>query len=147
MARLTATSEETLSLISDQGPKLRHHEHQVSSSQTPGAGRRHRHARCPRSGLLRHDFAACRRYGLSGSVTQGLVSALNRDIPESRSVTLKGLVQTSAPINPGNSGGALTNLAGQVVGIPTLGASGGAGIGFAIPSNTVVSVANQLMGV
>ncbi len=85
-------------------------------------------------------------YGLSGSVTQGLVSALNRDIPESRSVTLTGLIQTSAAINPGNSGGALTNLAGQVVGIPTLGASGGDGIGFAIPSNTVVSVANRLIG-
>ncbi len=84
-------------------------------------------------------------YGLQGSVTQGLVSALHRDIPESRQVTLQGLIQTSAPINPGNSGGALVDLNGEVVGIPTLGASGGAGIGFAIPSTDVVRVANQLI--
>ncbi|MDQ6898543.1 MAG: trypsin-like peptidase domain-containing protein [Candidatus Dormibacteraeota bacterium] len=85
-------------------------------------------------------------YGLQGSVTQGLVSAMHRDIPESRQVTLQGLIQTSAPINPGNSGGALVDLSGEVVGIPTLGASGGAGIGFAIPSSDVVRVANQLIG-
>lgn len=84
-------------------------------------------------------------YGLQGSVTQGLVSALHRDIPESRQVTLQGLIQTSAPINPGNSGGALVDLSGEVVGIPTLGASGGAGIGFGIPSTDVVRVANQLI--
>jgi putative serine protease PepD len=60
-------------------------------------------------------------------------------------------IQTSAPINPGNSGGALVNLAGQVIGIPTLAATspqlGGAaaGIGFAIPSDTVTSIAAQLI--
>ena len=84
-------------------------------------------------------------YGLQGSVTQGLVSALNRDIPESRRVTLTGLIQTSAAINPGNSGGALADLSGQVVGIPTLGAGGGSGIGFAIPSSNVVAVAQRLI--
>ncbi len=84
-------------------------------------------------------------YGLQGSVTQGLVSALNRDVRESRQVTLSGLIQTSAPINPGNSGGALTDIQGRVVGIPTLGAVGGDGIGFAIPSDTVVAVARRLI--
>ncbi len=60
-------------------------------------------------------------------------------------------IQTSAAINPGNSGGALVNLEDQVVGIPTLAArlpeQGGAapGIGFAIPSNTVRNIANQLI--
>ena len=64
---------------------------------------------------------------------------------------LTGLVQTSAPINPGNSGGALVDLQGQLIGIPTLAAadpqSGTAaeGIGFAIPSNRVKFVAQQLI--
>jgi S1-C subfamily serine protease len=67
-------------------------------------------------------------------------------------VTLNSALQTSAAINPGNSGGALVNLSQQVIGIPTLAATdpqlgGGAapGIGFAIPSNTVRQVANQLI--
>jgi S1-C subfamily serine protease len=84
-------------------------------------------------------------YGLQGSVTQGLVSGLGRNIPESRSVTLQGMIQTSAPINPGNSGGALVDINGNVMGIPTLGTGAGDGVGFAISSNTVVSVANSLL--
>ena len=89
--------------------------------------------------------------GLQSSITEGLVSALGRTLSESNDVALPNLIQTSAPINPGNSGGALANLAGEVVGIPTLAAQdpqmGGAavGIGFAIPSNTVVDIANQLI--
>ncbi len=61
-------------------------------------------------------------------------------------------IQTSAPINPGNSGGALVNLKGQLIGIPTLGAvepsSGVAanGIGFAISSNRMETIVNQLTG-
>jgi putative serine protease PepD len=65
---------------------------------------------------------------------------------------LPSTIQTSAPINPGNSGGALVSLEGSVIGIPTLGASdpqlgGGAapGIGFAIPSDTVKLIADQLV--
>ncbi len=81
--------------------------------------------------------------GLRGSVTQGIVSALNRTEQESSSVLLGGLIQTSAPIFPGNSGGALIDLRGAVVGLPTLGADS-TGIGFAIPSNTVVSIGRQL---
>jgi S1-C subfamily serine protease len=90
--------------------------------------------------------------GLQGSVTEGIVSALGRDVPESTTVILKNVIQTSAEINPGNSGGALVDLAGEVVGIPTLAAldpqlgnSAAAGIGFAIPSNDVVAVARQLI--
>jgi S1-C subfamily serine protease len=94
--------------------------------------------------------------GLSGSVTNGIVSALGRTVTSQREgsfpgATIAGAVQTSAPINPGNSGGALVTLGNQVVGIPTLTVSdpqiGGAaaGIGFAIPSNTVKLIANQLI--
>jgi putative serine protease PepD len=94
--------------------------------------------------------------GLSGSVTNGIVSALGRTVSSQREgsfpgATIAGAVQTSAPINPGNSGGALVTLSNQVVGIPTLTVSdpqiGGAaaGIGFAIPSNTVKLIADQLI--
>ena len=90
--------------------------------------------------------------GLQGSVTEGIVSALERQIPESKTVTLPNVIQTSAEINPGNSGGALVNLAGEVVGIPTLAAvdpefndTPAPGIGFAIPSHVVVDVADQLI--
>lgn len=96
--------------------------------------------------------------GLSGSVTQGIVSALGRTVSESEAeggtgATISNMVQTSAPINPGNSGGALVNLSGEVIGIPTLAATesglGGnstaAGIGFAIPASTVTSIADQII--
>ena len=95
--------------------------------------------------------------GLSSSATQGIVSAVGRVVSEpaeagSPGATLPDTIQTSAPINPGNSGGALVDLAGQVVGIPTLAATdqqlgGGAapGIGFAISSDMAVSIARQLV--
>jgi putative serine protease PepD len=89
--------------------------------------------------------------GLQSSVSEGIVSAVGRTVPESGTVTLPNAIQTSAAINPGNSGGALVNLQGEVVGIPTLAAAdpqmGGAavGIGFAIPSNTVTDIAGQLI--
>ena len=95
--------------------------------------------------------------GLSGSVTEGIVSATGRAVtepatPGSPPVTLPDAIQTSAPINPGNSGGALVNASGEVIGIPTLAAAsshGGAqaqGIGFAIPANTARDIASQLIG-
>ena len=90
--------------------------------------------------------------GLQSSVTEGIVSALGRTVNEDNGVALPNVIQTSAPINPGNSGGALVDLEGQVIGIPTLAATdpemGGAaaGIGFAIPSDTVRDIAGQLIG-
>jgi putative serine protease PepD len=95
-------------------------------------------------------------YGLADTVTQGIVSATSRAVEETpetgaKTVVLSHTIQTSADINPGNSGGGLVDLNGDVVGIPTLELTdpqlGGpaAGIGFAIPSNTVVSVARQLI--
>jgi putative serine protease PepD len=90
--------------------------------------------------------------GLSSSVTQGIVSSLNRNVAESSSVDLSALIQTSAEINPGNSGGALVDVEGRVMGIPTLtaidpefGNAQAPGIGFAIPSDTVRQVANSLI--
>lgn len=94
--------------------------------------------------------------GLSGSVSQGIVSALNRTQSESGDggspgATIPNLVQTTAAINPGNSGGALVDLDGAVVGIPTLAAASetgdslAPGIGFAIPSNTAKSLADQMI--
>lgn len=89
--------------------------------------------------------------GLQSSVTDGIVSALGRSVGEGQGVVLPDAIQTSAPINPGNSGGALIDLQGQVVGIPTLAAanpqlgSAAAGIGFAIPSNTITDIASQIV--
>jgi putative serine protease PepD len=89
--------------------------------------------------------------GLRSSVTEGIISALNRQAPEGNGVTLPNAIQTSAPINPGNSGGALVDISGRVIGIPTLAAAdpqmGGAaaGIGFAIPSNVVSDIARQII--
>lgn len=89
--------------------------------------------------------------GLQGSVTEGIVSAVGRQVSEPNGVALPPLIQTSASINPGNSGGALVDLDGQVIGITTLAAqdplAGGVapGIGFAIPSNIVKDIASQLI--
>ncbi|MEU2930960.1 trypsin-like peptidase domain-containing protein [Streptomyces sp. NPDC007251] len=93
--------------------------------------------------------------GLSSSVTQGIVSATGRTVSEAgggTGATLANMVQTSAPINPGNSGGALVDLAGHVIGIPTLGAaapglgdSAAPGIGFAIPASMVKTIAGQIV--
>jgi S1-C subfamily serine protease len=89
--------------------------------------------------------------GLRSSVTEGIVSAVGRSVPETDSVTLSSVIQTSAAINPGNSGGALVDLSGQVIGIPTLSAvdpemgAEAPGIGFAIDSDTVRQVADSLV--
>ncbi|HZG02838.1 MAG TPA: trypsin-like peptidase domain-containing protein [Streptomyces sp.] len=91
--------------------------------------------------------------GLSSSVTEGIVSAVGRSISEgSAETTIGNLIQTSAPINPGNSGGALVDLSGRVVGVPTLAArspggdgSTAPGLGFAIPSDTVRHLADQMI--
>ena len=96
-------------------------------------------------------FAVGNPLGLSSSVTEGIVSYNGRTVSEGNGIELPSAIQTSAAINPGNSGGALVDLSGQVVGIPTLGAvntqAGGAaaGIGFAIPSDTVKLIVPQLI--
>ena len=102
--------------------------------------------------------------GLAGTVTTGIVSALERPVTTQQQATnqmqgqaevvVTNAIQTSAAINPGNSGGALVNAAGQLIGInssiasmsaATQGQSGNIGIGFAIPVNEVRSVSKQIL--
>jgi len=97
-------------------------------------------------------------YGLESTVTEGIVSALNRPVTSSDGsgqgkATIFPAVQTDAAINPGNSGGPLVNLNGQVIGInsairagtTTSGEAGSIGLGFAIPIDLAKNVANQLL--
>ena len=86
-------------------------------------------------------------FGLQETVTAGIVSAKGRSIVPNRQ--FQSFIQTDAAINPGNSGGPLVNMAGEVVGINTAiltETSSYAGVGFAMPSNTVAQVYNQLIG-
>jgi serine protease Do len=86
-------------------------------------------------------------FGLSETVTAGIVSAKGRDIVPNRQ--FQTFIQTDAAINPGNSGGPLVNMNGEVIGINTAILSetnAYAGVGFALPSKTVVEVYNQLTG-
>jgi putative serine protease PepD len=86
--------------------------------------------------------------GLEGTVTSGIVSALDRSV-DTGDEKLSGLLQTDAPINQGNSGGALVDTSGRVIGInvaiaTTGDSSGSVGLGFAIPADTATAVVSQL---
>jgi putative serine protease PepD len=93
--------------------------------------------------------------GLSGMVTSGIVSALDRTVQVpgdgDRTALLVSAVQTDASINPGNSGGALVNCEGQLVGVPTAGATvpnsggGSIGLGFAIPVDLAKRIADEII--
>jgi serine protease Do len=86
-------------------------------------------------------------FGLNATVTAGIVSYIGRNIVPGRQ--FQSFIQTDAAINPGNSGGPLVNMDGQVIGINTAiitGGEGYEGVGFALPSNTVAQVYNQLIG-
>lgn len=86
-------------------------------------------------------------YGLAGSMTTGIVSALGRTITEDLTggYPIANVIQTTTPLNPGNSGGPLLNLLGQVVGITTAIVSDSQGLGFAIPSNTILREIESLV--
>ncbi|TLY13534.1 MAG: PDZ domain-containing protein [Thaumarchaeota archaeon] len=79
-------------------------------------------------------------FGLTGSMTFGIISQVGRTIqdPVAGNFSIASAIQFSAPINPGNSGGALLNSKGEVVGITTAVVNGAQGVGFAIPSDTIV---------
>lgn len=79
-------------------------------------------------------------FGISGTMTFGIISQLGQSIqdPTAGNFSIAGVIQFSAPINPGNSGGALLNANGSVVGVTTATVSGSQGIGFAIPSSTII---------
>ena len=88
-------------------------------------------------------------FGLSGSLTEGIVSNLNQGGSASNGANLSGLIQTDAAINPGNSGGPLVNSAGQVIGINNSIESpvnGNVGVGFAISINQVKQLLPALEG-
>jgi S1-C subfamily serine protease len=85
-------------------------------------------------------------YGLAGSMTTGIVSALGRTITdETSNYPIANVIQTSAPINPGNSGGPLLNYEGQVVGVTTAIVSDSQGLGFAIPSSAILREIKSLV--
>jgi serine protease Do len=87
-------------------------------------------------------------FQLEHTVTAGIISAKNRTMPGT-AAEFQHFLQTDAAINPGNSGGPLINMAGEVIGVNTAiytQTDGNEGIGFALPSNTVISVYNQLIG-
>jgi 2-alkenal reductase len=85
-------------------------------------------------------------YGLAGSMTTGIVSALGRTInDETSSYPIANVIQTSTPINPGNSGGPLLNYEGQVVGITTAIVTDSQGLGFAIPSSAILRELESLI--
>ncbi len=88
-------------------------------------------------------------FGLSGSMTVGIVSQLDRSLQESAAgnFSIANVIQFSAPINPGNSGGPLLNANGQVVGITTAVVGGSQGVGFAIPSNTILREISSLINI
>jgi S1-C subfamily serine protease len=93
-------------------------------------------------------FAIGNPFGLDWTLTTGIVSALNRELPTEGGFVIEGLIQTDAAINPGNSGGPLLDSAGRLIGVNTAifspsGAS--AGIGFAVPVDTVNRVVPQLI--
>lgn len=86
-------------------------------------------------------------YGLVGSMTTGIISALGRTITEEYTggFAIANVIQTSTPINPGNSGGPLLNYFGEVIGITTAIVQDSQGLGFAIPSNTILREINALI--
>jgi S1-C subfamily serine protease len=85
-------------------------------------------------------------YGLDNTLTVGNVSALSRSMPSVMDgVTIRDMIQTDAPINPGNSGGPLLDSRGQLIGMNTMILRGSTGIGFAVPSNTIGRIVNQII--
>ena len=87
-------------------------------------------------------------FGLSGSMTAGIVSQIGRLLPQDSGYSIPDVIQTDAAINPGNSGGPLLNMKGEVVGINTAiqSATGVfAGVGFAVPSNTAIKIVPSLI--
>ncbi len=87
-------------------------------------------------------------FGLSGTVTTGIISALDREITAPNGFQISGVLQTDAAINPGNSGGPLLDAQGRVIGVNSQIASSSrqsSGVGFAVPVDTVKQIAPQLI--
>ena len=87
-------------------------------------------------------------FGLDGTVTSGIISAVDREIASPNETPIEGAIQTDAAINHGNSGGPLLNLEGRVIGVTAQiqsDSGGNEGVGFAIPSDLVRTIADQLI--
>jgi serine protease Do len=84
-------------------------------------------------------------YGYEHTVSQGIVSAIKRNVTLNKEISYKSLIQTDASINPGNSGGPLVNIHGELVGVNVAIRAGAQGIGFAIPVDTMIRVVCDLM--
>ena len=87
-------------------------------------------------------------YGLTGTVTSGIVSAVDREIESPNNYAIEGAIQTDAAINHGNSGGPLFDMSGRVIGVNAQiksDSGGNDGVGFAIPSSTARSIASRLI--
>jgi len=93
-------------------------------------------------------FAIGNPFGLDGTLTTGVVSALERRLPASNGRDIVGVIQTDAAINPGSSGGPLLDSAGRVIGVATAIVSpsdANAGVGFAVPIDAVARIVSQLI--
>ena len=86
-------------------------------------------------------------FGYEHTVTQGIVSALKRDVTLNKEMAYKSLIQTDTAINPGNSGGPLVNLFGELVGVNVAIRAGAQNIAFAIPVDTMLHVAADMMSI
>src|SRR5262249_28979357 len=84
-------------------------------------------------------------YGYDHTVTVGVVSAVGRDVSLNKDVRYRARIQTDASINPGNSGGPLVNMAGDLVGVNVAIRAGAQGIGFAIPVDSMIVAAGQML--
>jgi serine protease Do len=84
-------------------------------------------------------------YGYEHTVTTGIISALKRDVTLNKDISYKALIQTSASINPGNSGGPLLNIDGELIGVNVAIRAGAQGIAFAIPVDTMLRSAAEMI--
>jgi S1-C subfamily serine protease len=125
-----------LAVLSTNAPTSEYHPLQIISSSTLNVGD--------------SVVAIGSPYGLSGTMTTGIISAVDRTITVTDDTTgvaseISGLIQTSTPINSGNSGGPLMTYDGQVIGITTAIVSNSDGLGFAVPSDTILQVMATLL--
>jgi serine protease Do len=84
-------------------------------------------------------------YGYEHTVSQGVVSAIKRDVTLNKDISYRSLIQTDASINPGNSGGPLLNINGELVGVNVAIRAGAQGIGFAIPVDQMIRVVAEML--
>jgi S1-C subfamily serine protease len=131
---LGSDSANDLAVLSTEAPSSEYYPLEIASSSTLSVGD--------------PVVAIGSPYGLTGTMTSGIVSALNRTLTITESTgsyDITGLIQTSAPINSGNSGGPLMTYDGKVIGITTAIVSNSDGLGFAISSNAILNALKTIL--